>query len=50
MTVRGEAVRDKREEQTRETCEPGPCQSRFSRQSRPARLSQAAEAFMNNAD
>jgi hypothetical protein len=38
---------------TRATCEPCPCQSRFSRQSRPSRLSQASaiavEALMNNA-
>ena len=37
----------------RVTCEPGPCHSRFSRQSRPSHLSQAsaitAEVFMNNA-
>lgn len=37
--------------ETRVTCEPYPCQSRFSRQSRSSHLSQAyasaAEAFMN---
>ncbi len=38
--------------ETRVTCEPSPCQLRFSRQSRPFRLSQGlaivAEALMNN--
>ena len=38
---------------TRVTCEPYSCSSRFSRQSRPSRLSKesaiAAEVFVNNA-
>jgi hypothetical protein len=57
MTVRREIVEPRREtgarSETRVTCEPCPYQSRFSRQSRPSRLSQAsaieAEVFMNNA-
>jgi len=50
MTVRREMAEWRT---THVTCEPCPCQSRFSRQSRLSRLSQAsaiaAEALMNNA-